>query len=297
MPKILITIDVELGDRATTYYTGTNAFDVFVLGQVENAEVGVLSMVNEILKCGFNCDIFLDIYGTVKYGMSNFSQICDYFLRKNCDVHLHTHPFLLYNRYNLHELTYAEQNQLIADGKSMLKECAGISPNAHRAGSYSADNNTLIALHNNHLIYDASFFHAHHNCKITGISGNSITKVNNLTEIPVTVFRKTKIHKFWRKHYSKLDLNWVDPDILAQLIVNKFNKNDVVTVFLHSASFLQCDFSITDKQYKAIRINKELYMKFLVFLKFLAQHTAAEPLKITEISQPQFVNLPHIIEL
>ncbi len=46
-PKILITIDVEVGDSAVD---NENGFDEFVVGKIKGKEVGINFILNEIEK-------------------------------------------------------------------------------------------------------------------------------------------------------------------------------------------------------------------------------------------------------
>ncbi len=178
--------------------------------------------------------IFLNVYESKKWEKEGFGRICDNICKRGFDVQLHTHPYWMYdvNREHMHEYSLEEQKTIIKDGIQLLSYYTNEKPVAHRAGAYGANKDTIEALRQNGVKYDFSMFYGHPNCKIN-LCINKLQKNRQIIEMPVTVLKNNDL-------LTKFDVDWlVEDDLLKALYLLKKSSLNVVTLFLHSYSFLK----------------------------------------------------------
>jgi hypothetical protein len=119
---------------------------------------------------------------------------------------------------------------------------------SHRAGDYSADQNTLKALSANGIAFDSSVFPGHPSCRLNsaGFPTNLPTRAADLTEIPVTVYERQEhpaaFSAIFRPNTAirKIDPDWfLNPDEATAAIDAVLQSDSpVVVMFLHSFSFI-----------------------------------------------------------
>src|SRR5262249_53271335 len=108
------------------------------------------------------------------------------------DVELHTHPDAAYDpkRHEMYEYSLDEQTTIVRDGVRLLESWTGQPVVAHRAGAYSADENTLIALERNGVTVDSSLFWEYPKSKLNALPlpRNSPGVYRTVLELPVTAY-------------------------------------------------------------------------------------------------------------
>jgi len=244
--KIIITIDTEVGEKAKHVKDG---FEKFILGKISSYYYGVPKIVEILDRFGFKAEFFVDVYEYKFFGEEKYKNLCSFLHEKGHGVQLHTHPSYAYdpNRINMYEYSLEEQSKIISEGKELIEKWIGKSPIAHRAGNYGADNNTLIALKENDVKIDSSFFYKHKNCKIQLSTINDPILYDGVLEVPITVIKRYP--KFLsipipiRANLVKLDINWLSYQELKEGLQKI--KSECIIFFLHSSSFILRDEFLT----------------------------------------------------
>lgn len=246
--KVLITIDTEVRNEGRHL---EDAFDRYVLGKVNNGDTyGCFWISDEIKKHGLVGDYYIDVYASAEFKNMPYAELCRRLLDEGHSLQLHTHPDRMYdrNRLNMHEYSLVEQTEIISTGISLMKQWTGKRPVGHRAGRYGADENTLIALQKNKLLYDSSFFFRRENCKLSFPNSNEPSIKHGVVEVPVTTVKVPIIKKgfrfpqwtipIWRLYY-KLDVNAMSGEELCRAVLSLKGKVPYIVTFLHSFSFVK----------------------------------------------------------
>jgi len=248
--KLIITIDTEVGEKAKNFKDG---FEKLVIGKIGDEFYGVPKIMEISEKYDFKCVFFVDVYEYKRFGEEKFKLLCQEIDKRGHEVGLHSHPSYAYdeNRINMYEYSLEEQIKIIKDGKELIKKWIGKYPVAHRAGNYGANDETLIALKENNIFIDSSFFYKHPNSKINAPTINTPVLYKDVLQFPVTV-----VKKFPRKkgipipikwNYVKLDVNWMNRNTIIES-VKALNKNvEYIIIFLHSFSFIKTDYKKLNK--------------------------------------------------
>jgi len=266
--NIIITIDTEVGEMAKSNPCG---FEQFVMGQVQKLEIGVPKILESLHQNRFSAEFFVDVYEQRVFGEDKYRKLCQTIYDTGSSVQLHTHPGYMYDksRIFMHEYTLDEQIKIISDGKNLIEKWIGSKSKAHRAGNYGANNNTLYALEKNNIFIDSSFFYQNRKCKIELKTVNDSLYFNDVLEIPVTVTKKYGSFSSnfpWFYQWQKLDINLSSYQEIIKALSRL--KTDIITLFLHSSSFVNRD----KTQIIAESINYSDFKKFDQLLKYLKNH-------------------------
>jgi len=267
-PKIIITIDTEVGEKAKFVKDG---FEKFIMGKIGDDYYGIPKIIEILNAHHVKGEFFVDVYEKVYFGEKKYATLCKYLDEQGHGVQLHTHPGYSYdiNRIYMHEYSLEEQKKIIKDGKELIKKWIGKFPIAHRAGSYGANNDTLDALMVNDIKIDSSYFYKHKNCKIQLPTVNDAVLSNFGIELPVTVVKEpTTLHSIpfpFKTEYKKLDINWLTYEQLSKSISKLPCKYKIL--FLHSSSFLVRDSSNHDIK----EVDKRSLKRFKFILKYLSE--------------------------
>ena len=294
MPQIIITVDTEIGELSK--HT-PNGFETFIEGKVDGQEVGYGFIMNMLDKYGAKGEFFLDVYPCEKVGEKKFVEMCNRIKESGHRVQLHTHPSTAFDaeRPYLHQYSLDEQIEILSFGRKTIEQWTGDLPIAHRAGMYGINRETFIALEHTGILYDCSYFYKHTNCKLTCTTKNKPFRIGNVTEIPVTVFkkiatlknpikiasqflmRKRTRHNYFRKEcFQKLDLRQTTtPDEIKKTIDNS-NPDTIITLFLHSFNFLDLLFNFRTNEYASIRVNQSLINSFENVLAWIAEQESCK---------------------
>ena len=272
MKSILLTCDTEVGELAN----GQNAVEIFIEGKV-NGQVAGISLINSIAnQHNASVEHFIDIYPYERYGESRFRRICDNILSHGHYLQLHTHPSGRFDRYRkyMHQYTLDEQRNIISWGKQKIRDWTGYEVIAHRAGGYGANDETLIALAENGIAIDSSFYFQNPACKIAYPHKNKCDHYNGVFEIPVTVYECQKqfipITKKI-KYHSKLDFRYGSSVADIVTFIHSAPDNSIITLFLHSFNFLNLRYNTRTKTYSNISVNDHLIGQYEKLLYEISQ--------------------------
>lgn len=282
-PKILITIDTEVGEKGKFAKDG---FEKFVMGKIANEYYGVPKIVEILNAHHAKGEFFVDVYEDNFFGEEKYVTLCKYLDNQGHGVQLHTHPSYAYdiNRINMHDYFLEEQIKIIYDGKERIKKWIGKKPIAHRAGNYGANNDTLLALKENNIQFDSSYYTRHPNCKISLPIINDPFRNNHILELPVSVILKNRflsiIDSFKHKFPEKFDVNSMNSQSMIKSI--KTYRSPYCVIFLHSSSFILRD----RKSIEVTGINGPAMTVFSNLLDFLLK----ENYEVISFSEIPFKN-------
>jgi peptidoglycan/xylan/chitin deacetylase (PgdA/CDA1 family) len=193
---------------------------------------------------------FLNVYEQRQIGEDAMRAIARRLQDAHQDIALHTHPDAAYDpaRSEMYEYSLDEQTTIIADGVRMLRSWTGQPVVAHRAGAYSADARTLVALQRNGIRLDSSRFWGNSNSRLSdlGLPRNLPGWHSGVLEIPVTVYLRQDRPVMTGSMFApvttvrKIDAAWFFNQDEMRSAIDAAVKADVpvLVIFLHSFSFI-----------------------------------------------------------
>jgi len=228
---------------------------------------------------GLKASFFLEVLNRYYFGEAQSRSVAEYILKRGHDLQLHLHPnYLNFSmpdpaslRYSDHLNRYSleQQKEFIAEGRNTLTRYGASHLNAFRAGNYSADDNTLTALAENHFLVDSSYNKAFIGkpCMLTRFDLPDALKIGDIYEFPVTNFSEANIFGGFR--YRPLDLNGASFGQIRQVLDGAVEcgvKN--VTMILHSFSFV----NPRDVQYQKAAPRKLIIRRFKNVCRYLSEN-------------------------
>lgn len=263
---IIITVDTESSDTPKAV-AQSGLVSPMVYGKVNGTYWG-FPKIMEVCDC-HNCKatFFVSVFQHAMDSKGIFKEICQEIKHKAHDVQLHTHPVWGYGKRFMYDYSLEEQNRIIGEGAKLLEKWTGESPIGHRAGAYSINEDTLRALSVNGIAIDSSMFYSLPNCQFIKTK-NRVIEISGIIELPVTVCQiqvEFTLGPFrYRRppYYDKTDIDWLNLDELIWCLEQaKTNNLRVMTLFLHSYSFLKFDSSL--RHFKPEPEDVEKFDKFL----------------------------------
>jgi hypothetical protein len=214
MGKILFTCDVECHDPARP--------ENWFLGKV-GKELWLEKVCSELSKRNIEGIFFVDFVGCEKW-VATIVKVIQILKSYGQRIELHVHPsnFSAGYPYQLPDLEYDLQEQIIASAVESYTHFTGVRPQIFRAGAYGIDYNTLQLL-KSYGLSDSSYY-----------IGKPQVKVNplNYEELGIDSYPITAAYFKYLKKYVKHDLNIMLKDVLKKQIAD----NNVM-LFMHSFSF------------------------------------------------------------
>ena len=197
---IFLTVDTELMWRHHT--DGLAGPEIFARS-LEPAGVGITYKLGMLARHGLKACFFVDPMPALTFGLAPVRQIVETILDAGQEVQLHLHPNWTgavsgdkgsrASRFELMEYSRAEQRDLIVGATDLLVAAGAQHPIAFRAGSYSANNDTLSVLAELGFTYDASHNGSEHPWpSAIGLPERQIAPLEHLgvIEVPVTTIEE-----------------------------------------------------------------------------------------------------------
>ena len=123
---------------------------------------------------------------------------------------------------------------------------------------------------------------------------NSPTECQGVTEIPVSVIKKTNQFLIFKKsHYCKIDIEQIRDASDIHTALSLFGKEDTVILFAHSFSFLIQDFNETKQTYHPFKVDTSLVSEFKTLLKRLHDDPTMTFITINETARDGKISTPH----
>ncbi|MBI2830684.1 MAG: polysaccharide deacetylase family protein [Chloroflexi bacterium] len=247
---IIITVDTESSDSPQAIRR-TDLLKPMFYGQFEGSYYGFPRIIEICERFTCKATFFVSVFEFRKYDGDGLREVCREIKQKGHDVQLHTHPIWTYEKRHMYDNSLEEQVRIIQEGKELLERWTGDSPIAHRAGVYGADENTLRALKQNDIPIDSSNFYGHETCKLA-VTKNRVVERQEIVEVPVTFFKRRKETGLGPaklklvENFIKTDVDWASLDELLWFAEQaKLHNLKVMTLFLHSYSFIKFDSNFT----------------------------------------------------
>ncbi|OWK30850.1 polysaccharide deacetylase [Sphingomonas mucosissima] len=200
MTPVFLTIDTEIAWRH--HRAGLDPATVEARS-IEPAGVGLGWQLGELARHALKATFFVDPMPARIYGLDLFRRIVDAILTAGQEVQLHLHPnwtkAQLSDReahaaFEIIDYSASEQRDLLGEAASLLMAAGAPRPVAFRAGSYSANDDTLAALAALGIAYDSSHNGAFHPWpSAIGLPAAHIAPVmrQGVMEVPVTTIEDT----------------------------------------------------------------------------------------------------------
>ncbi len=244
-PVVVISIDAETVGHDYLKITLPEQFNLKIDGEF----CGITRIMDICDKHNVKSTFFLNVYEYKRYGEQVIQDISKSIDGRGFDVQLHTHPQWTYDkkRNMMYQYSLNEQIQIIKDGKNLIKKWIGKDSVIHRAGAYSANEDTLKALYENNIFYDSSFFYLYPTCSLQNLDlkKNVISMSNGVNQIPVNVFYLERYGKWLNfleplKGVVKYDIDSIDSETMIKAIDKGIEHHfDVIVLFLHSFTFIR----------------------------------------------------------
>ena len=197
MPAVFLTIDTEFAWRH--HAAGLDTATIHARS-VEPAGVGLTWQLAVLARFGLKATFFVDPLPALIYGAEWAARMVEPVLAAGQEVQLHCHPNWIgavagdrgaaHGVFELIDLSADRQREVLARAIELLVEAGAPRPVAFRAGSYSANDDTLCALAALGLAYDSSHNGAHHPWpSAIALAPAQIAPVvrRGVVEVPVTV--------------------------------------------------------------------------------------------------------------
>ena len=193
---VFLTIDTEL---MWSHHVAGLDLATQVERSLDPAGVGIGYKLEMFARYGLKATFFVDPMPTMVFGLDAIRPTVEAILAAGQEVQLHLHPNWTaarvgdggarYARFELYEYSLDEQRALIAGATELLKTCGAPHPVAFRAGSYSANDDTLTALASLGFRYDSSHNGADDSRDAIALSPRQIAPIerHGVTEVPVTL--------------------------------------------------------------------------------------------------------------
>lgn len=198
MPAAFLTIDTEVAWRH--HAAGLPGTEVW-RRSFEPGGVGLDYQLATLARHGLKACFFIDPMPAMVYGLGAIRRVVDTVLAAGQEVQLHLHPQwagaragdpTAHGRSNLCDYTQGEQAALIGAAADLLEAAGAPTPIAFRAGSYAADDRTLVVLARLGFAYDSSHCGADAPAiSRIGLPPHQVSPIaRDLIEVPVTVIEE-----------------------------------------------------------------------------------------------------------
>src|ERR1700754_3353782 len=161
--RVFLTIDTELMWR---HHVAGLDMETIVQRSLEPAGVGIGWQLEQLGRHGLKATFFVDPMPALVYGLDPIKRVVGAILAAGQEVQLHLHPNWTgatagdrgasYGPFELIDYSLDEQIKLLSGATDMLVACGAPEPVAFRSGSYSASDDTLLALAELGFRYDSS---------------------------------------------------------------------------------------------------------------------------------------------
>lgn len=165
---VLLTIDTELTWR---HHVAGSGWEDNYARSVEPAGVGLRYQLAALNRYGLKACFFVDPMPALLFGIDPVRQMVETVLSAGQEVQLHLHPMWEQARedgtvaegtvFELIDHPLEKQRALIAEARDLLMKASAPDPIAFRSGSYAVNNDSLRALAELGMRYDAS----HNGCE------------------------------------------------------------------------------------------------------------------------------------
>ena len=231
---VLFTVDVE------TRSIGTPNSDIWGILPGETERHGIERMMDILDQHGVKGTFFVNVYEAPKHGSEAMREVCCVIHQRGHDLELHTHPKPMFGVSYMQMTDLAAQTQILARGKSMIREWTGVDVVAHRAGSYMANFDTVRACGQAGIPVECSYniVWSASDLGRAGLTQNAPVVYEGVLVVPVSAYVQASVGG-WRS-MRFLDIESSSPDEIRR-VVSELKGHDVRTavIMMHSFSFVR----------------------------------------------------------
>ncbi len=282
--RVYFTVDVEC--REQRHVAGklqpAAGYDLRVWGRFrnQNRQLGIGLIMDELERHGFAATMYLDPFGSLHFGRSEFCEVCQQIRERGHDLQVHAHPIqrqgnwisehIKPQRDKMNEYDRAGQVAILREALDIFVD-AGVPRDeltSFRAGHFAANPDTWRAMAEVGLRVSSSFNPCYVDKGVCQIkwekaSGGLFNTGHHVWELPITTFQNRS------GHHRHLQLTAVS---LAEVIhvlkqARRIGMKEV-TIVTHSFEF----FHIDDESEGLGRINTLNVKRLRGLSKFLAKH-------------------------
>ena len=202
--NVYLTVDTEL------WCDGWNnidakfpaAFEKYINGKTSTGDYGLPFQLKLLKEHDLKAVFFVEPLFATRFGIQPLQDIVQLIQEygQSVELHLHTEwadeskqiifPHIKEKREHIKYFSEAEQCELIAIGKDLLQQAGCKKINAFRAGTFGANNDTLIAVEKNNIAIDSSYNKCMHQCEIDVFDDiQQPIKYAGIIEAPMATFK------------------------------------------------------------------------------------------------------------
>ncbi|GAA0369671.1 hypothetical protein GCM10009092_37420 [Bowmanella denitrificans] len=253
---VYITNDVEVWCNGWHDIDGEfpSAFRKYIYGETDKGHYGLPFQLEVLNKYKLKSVFFVEPLFAAHFGEAYLKEVIALIQNAGQEVQLHLHPEwtdealepLLPNvtekRQNLYMYSLNEQRTLIAKGKQMLLDNGCKQVSAFRAGSFAANNDTLLALRDNHILIDSSYNETYRDCHICQERPPvHFSNIEGLAELPMTTYQD------YPGHTRHLQLTACSFGEIKRVLLDAERKGwQAVVLLMHSFECLTSDKLLPD---------------------------------------------------
>lgn len=244
------------------------AFKKYIYGETNSGNYGLPFQLKLLKEYNLKAVFFVEPLFASRFGIQPLQEIVQLIQEygQSVELHLHTEwadeskqtifPHIKEKREHIKYFSQAEQSDLIALGKDLLKQAGCANINAFRAGTFGANNDTLVAIENNKIAIDSSYNICMHQCEIKVFDDiQQPIKYAGIVEAPMSTFKDGAGQ---RRHVQLTACSYSELRNSMQQ-AQEYQWNDFV-LLSHSSELLN---SACDKQDKVVTKRFEKLCAFL----------------------------------
>lgn len=267
-----LTVDTEFS---------THPGEVGLTGRLNGEEFGVMRLADICLRHGLRATFFMDVCNT-QGERGRLMREAGLRLREmGHDLQLHTHPEWAHDpaRSRMCEYELEEQIGILTQSRARFERWFGMPPMAYRAGDWSANDNTLVALRQAGIPVDSSLFFGWPPCELTNPEGasNRPRRYGDVLELPPTIFKSRGPGCPYRLLSTDGQLYGEVAAVARRLAIG--GSPLLVSVY-HSFSFLGWN-----RRRTRYWVEPDEVRKFERFVELIARDPRAEALTIRELHE------------
>lgn len=250
--SILVTIDTE------TYSNGCPDQQIFGKAS-DGGEYGIRWIMDVLERHGARGTFYVNAYEAERSGEDILKNVIREIHSRGHDVELHSHPRDRYGIDKIARANTSRQREILAWGKAFIERETGTEIVAHRAGSFSANLDTISALRDLGIKVDASLSPAWYESDIAREVGtnNEPFMLNGILELPVTYYLQINIMPTRSIRMADIEGSSLQElkSITRQALAAKVS---AINILMHSHSFMH-----NGHPRRAILKRLELLLQFL----------------------------------
>lgn len=227
---LFLTVDVE-----DAYFDRP----ILMTGDGIGREFGVYGILDALDARDMKGTFFVNVYEKDRQPKGVVERVVREIADRGHEVGLHSHPspVLEFYEHSLIDLPRSSQEDILRWGADLIERWTGRPPISFRAGGYSLDDHTFVAMESVGIKIDSSCFFPSANNRHAPFTVNAVASHGSLIEVPITTVLQLDGNAALK--HSKLDFNWLSgDDLMAALRAVSGQSIGFAMFMMHSFSFI-----------------------------------------------------------